>query len=223
MWIQVQDGLVRVSNQTSMDQQVVILDQLATVMASIHEAISGLSQRINQGQSTRDKLLRIQYHQTPLFLIFRRHIMLHHFAIHDKIEVAPPVQILPTPFPKPKWSKDTHFHISMEREGCPWLSGLRKVSRLIWFLGTYNPNLLNIWWASFFKTYDILFKPISMQKRVSPGDYGLILPLQILRGRNLFHLINQQRQNLLANRDGGGASSFSHRLFRQFHARPSTA
>ena len=49
-WIRVRGRLIRVSDQldqTNMDSQVVTVDQFASAMASIQEAIAGFCQRID--------------------------------------------------------------------------------------------------------------------------------------------------------------------------------
>ena len=51
-WIRVDGRLVRVSDQRDMDSQLVTVDQLASAIASVQEAIANLGQRID-GQQAR--------------------------------------------------------------------------------------------------------------------------------------------------------------------------
>ena len=50
-WIRVEGRLVRVSERTDMDQQVVTVDQFTTAMASVQEALASLRQEIGGQQS----------------------------------------------------------------------------------------------------------------------------------------------------------------------------
>ena len=56
-WIRVEGRLVRVSERTDMDQQVVTVDQFTTAMASIQEALASLRQEIG-GQQSRPSVVQ---------------------------------------------------------------------------------------------------------------------------------------------------------------------
>ena len=49
-WVKVNGRLVRIRDQRDMDSQLVIIDQFASVMVSIQEAITSLKQRMDRHQ-----------------------------------------------------------------------------------------------------------------------------------------------------------------------------
>lgn len=49
-WVRVDDKLVHASDQGDMDSQLVTIDQFASTMASIQEAIASLGQRMDRHQ-----------------------------------------------------------------------------------------------------------------------------------------------------------------------------
>lgn len=63
-------------------------DQLTIAMANVHEVISGLSQRIDQSQSTHMKIFQDLISTDPIVPIFSRHNMLHRF-LHTIISRQP--------------------------------------------------------------------------------------------------------------------------------------
>ena len=97
-WTRVDGRLVRVSNQRDMDSQLITVDQLASAIAYVQEAIANLGQRIDgqqaqQAPTQEDAQFDPVPPPPPISQFTPPPVS---FVLHSQTEVAPPLAIVPT-------------------------------------------------------------------------------------------------------------------------------